>query len=118
MLRSVSIQFPDPWFKASHMKRRMVNEALVKTLEAHLTPHKGFVFLKYDIKEMIDAGMRCFAEGDGRFHLIDQPLRISQESAAFIQAKSQIEELEKMILTQTRRQKACPEAWFAVYGFY
>ncbi len=44
-----TIQFPDPWFKKKHAKRRMVNEHLVQTVAQHLAPG-GRVFIQTDIE--------------------------------------------------------------------
>jgi tRNA (guanine-N7-)-methyltransferase len=48
-LQMVSIQFPDPWFKKKHAKRRMVNDEMVETILKHLAP-KGKVFVQTDIE--------------------------------------------------------------------
>ncbi len=48
-LQCVSIQFPDPWFKKRHQKRRVVQPALVQTL-AELMPVGGRVWLQSDIE--------------------------------------------------------------------
>lgn len=50
-LQRVSIQFPDPWFKKRHQKRRVVQPALVDQL-AELLPEKGWVWLQSDIEEV------------------------------------------------------------------
>jgi tRNA (guanine-N7-)-methyltransferase len=50
-LRQVSIQFPDPWFKKRHQKRRVVQPALVQALAAHL-PAGGRVILQSDVEEV------------------------------------------------------------------
>ncbi|MEM8505918.1 MAG: tRNA (guanosine(46)-N7)-methyltransferase TrmB [Cyanobacteria bacterium P01_D01_bin.1] len=50
-LQCVSIQFPDPWFKKRHQKRRVVQPALVETL-AQLMPSGGSVWLQSDIEEV------------------------------------------------------------------
>ncbi|MEO1621622.1 MAG: tRNA (guanosine(46)-N7)-methyltransferase TrmB [Cyanobacteria bacterium J06632_3] len=50
-LQRVSIQFPDPWFKKRHQKRRVVQPALVATL-AELMPAGGMVWLQSDIEEV------------------------------------------------------------------
>lgn len=44
----VTIQFPDPWFKKRHSKRRIVQPELVNTLAKHL-PSQGTVFLQSDV---------------------------------------------------------------------
>ena len=57
LLQTVTIQFPDPWFKKKHAKRRMVNEEMVATIVEHLSPG-GRVFVQTDIEflaeEMFD----------------------------------------------------------------
>ena len=50
-LQCVSIQFPDPWFKKRHQKRRVVQPELVDTL-AELMPAGGRVWLQSDIEEV------------------------------------------------------------------
>lgn len=56
-LQRVSIQFPDPWFKQRHRKRRVVQPALVQDLAIYLA-EDGLVFLQSDVeivaKEMCD----------------------------------------------------------------
>lgn len=57
LLQTVTIQFPDPWFKKKHAKRRMVNAELVATVVHHLAVG-GRIFLQTDIEflaeEMFD----------------------------------------------------------------
>jgi tRNA (guanine-N7-)-methyltransferase len=66
-LQMVTIQFPDPWFKKKHAKRRMVNEEMVETIVKRLVPD-GRVFIQTDIEfladEMFDLLKRnqCFHE--------------------------------------------------------
>ncbi|HHP7230631.1 MAG TPA: tRNA (guanosine(46)-N7)-methyltransferase TrmB [Xenococcaceae cyanobacterium] len=48
-LHYITIQFPDPWFKRKHMKRRVVQPELVNILVAHLVD-KGTIFLQSDIE--------------------------------------------------------------------
>lgn len=52
-LRMVTIQFPDPWFKNRHAKRRMVNEEMVETIVNRLAP-EGKVFVQTDIEFLAD----------------------------------------------------------------
>ena len=49
ILQMVTIQFPDPWFKKKHAKRRMVNPELVKTIVEKLAPD-GKIFIQTDIE--------------------------------------------------------------------
>jgi len=48
-LQRVSIQFPDPWFKKRHQKRRVVQPELVAGLAEFLIPG-GTVFLQSDVE--------------------------------------------------------------------
>lgn len=52
-LHSVTIQFPDPWFKNKHHKRRVVQPQLVEILSNYLV-RDGIVFLQSDIKEVAE----------------------------------------------------------------
>lgn len=50
-LKRVSIQFPDPWFKKRHHKRRVVQPELVEDLARFLAPD-GEIFLQSDVEEV------------------------------------------------------------------
>jgi tRNA (guanine-N7-)-methyltransferase len=50
-LKTISVQFPDPWFKKKHNKRRVVQPALVSILVDYLAVG-GVVFLQSDILEV------------------------------------------------------------------
>lgn len=65
VLQSVTIQFPDPWFKKKHAKRRMVNEEMVDTIAKHLAPN-GRVFVQTDIEFLADEMFALF-RADERF---------------------------------------------------
>ena len=49
----ITIQFPDPWFKKRHAKRRMVNPQLVGFINNHLAAD-GRVFVQTDVGELAD----------------------------------------------------------------
>jgi tRNA (guanine-N7-)-methyltransferase len=51
ILQRVSIQFPDPWFKNKHHKRRVVQPELVNDLATYLAIG-GEVFMQSDIEEV------------------------------------------------------------------
>lgn len=69
ILQAVTIQFPDPWFKKKHAKRRMVNEEMVETIASHLAPN-GRVFVQTDIEFLAEEMFSLF-RGDERFTEID-----------------------------------------------
>jgi tRNA (guanine-N7-)-methyltransferase len=50
-LQYVTIQFPDPWFKRKHQKRRVVQPELIEDLAAALAPG-GTVFIQSDVEEV------------------------------------------------------------------
>ncbi len=49
ILQMVTIQFPDPWFKKKHTKRRMVNKELVDAVVGKLA-NGGKIFVQTDIE--------------------------------------------------------------------
>jgi tRNA (guanine-N7-)-methyltransferase len=59
LLQMVTIQFPDPWFKKKHAKRRMVNEEMVETIAEHLAPG-GRVFVQTDIESLAEEMFELF----------------------------------------------------------
>jgi tRNA (guanine-N7-)-methyltransferase len=59
LLQAVTIQFPDPWFKKKHAKRRMVNQELVDTVVEKLTPG-GRIFVQTDIEFLAEEMFALF----------------------------------------------------------
>lgn len=51
VLEWVTIQFPDPWFKNRHLKRRVVQPELVDILAQYLA-EGGKIFLQSDVEEV------------------------------------------------------------------
>jgi tRNA (guanine-N7-)-methyltransferase len=51
VLQRVSIQFPDPWFKRKHQKRRVVQPEMVEDLAEFLSSG-GLLFLQSDVKQV------------------------------------------------------------------
>ncbi len=52
-LKSISFNFPDPWFKKRHYKRRVIQTEFINTLSNSL--QKGsLIFIKTDIKDLFD----------------------------------------------------------------
>lgn len=52
VLQRVTIQFPDPWFKRRHQKRRVVQPALVEAI-AQFLGSSGEVFLQSDVEAVV-----------------------------------------------------------------
>mmetsp|Transcript_7853 Transcript_7853/g.13010 ORF Transcript_7853/g.13010 Transcript_7853/m.13010 type:complete len:371 (-) Transcript_7853:270-1382(-) len=64
-ISAITIQFPDPHFKAKHKKRRVVNTSFVQSL-AKLLPPSTQVFVQSDIEELtIDMVSHLSAPGSG-----------------------------------------------------
>ena len=59
LLQTVTIQFPDPWFKKKHAKRRMVNAELVETVVNRLATN-GRIFVQTDIEFLADEMFELF----------------------------------------------------------
>lgn len=51
-VQQVTIQFPDPWFKRKHQKRRVVQTELVADLAEFLSPG-GVVFIQSDVEAVV-----------------------------------------------------------------
>ena len=51
MLESASINFPDPWFKKKHHKRRIIQTEFLKRL-ASLMSRDSLLFIKSDVQEL------------------------------------------------------------------
>lgn len=60
ILQRVTIQFPDPWFKKKHHKRRVVQPALVQDLADYL-PQGAIVFIQSDVLEVAEEMRTHFA---------------------------------------------------------
>ena len=53
-LKRVSIQFPDPWFKRKHFKRRVLNKGLLHSIAKSLSKD-GHLFIQSDILKLIES---------------------------------------------------------------
>lgn len=60
-LELVMIQFPDPWFKKKHHKRRVVQPEVVEILGRFLR-EDGRIFIQSDIKELAEEIYQTFVE--------------------------------------------------------
>jgi len=60
-LHRVSIQFPDPWFKRKHQKRRVVQPEVVNDVAKYLY-RGGMVFVQSDVEEVAIEMVDRFAD--------------------------------------------------------
>ncbi|MBD2302132.1 tRNA (guanosine(46)-N7)-methyltransferase TrmB [Nostoc sp. FACHB-190] len=94
ILQRVTIQFPDPWFKTRHAKRRVVQPELVTELAAYLAVG-GVVFLQSDMKfiavEMCDrfAENSAFTKIGTDEWLAENPLPVPTEREIATQNKGE-----------------------------
>lgn len=82
-LSRVSIQFPDPWFKRKHQKRRVVQPEVVEWVAEFLQPG-GIVFLQSDVLDVAEEMVDRFAEHSaflrqGNEWLPENPLAVPTE---------------------------------------
>ena len=73
VLQVVTIQFPDPWFKKRHAKRRMVNAELVKAVVDRLASD-GQIFIQTDIEDLSIEMAELFREDD---RVIERPTTVN-----------------------------------------
>lgn len=87
-LQMVTIQFPDPWFKKRHAKRRMVNAELVETVVNRLADG-GRIFVQTDI-EFLSAEMFELFRADKRLdemEISENPFPVQTEREKAVEDK-------------------------------
>ena len=69
-IKSISFNFPDPWFKKRHYKRRIIQPEFINFLSYSLK--KGsLIFIKTDVKDLFDY-MDCTISNNLNFKKIDK----------------------------------------------
>ena len=86
ILQSVSIQFPDPWFKKKHAKRRMVNQDLVGTIKNHLAD-AGKIFVQTDIEFLAEEMFGLFEEKFEKVEIFENPFPVKTEREKAVEDK-------------------------------
>ena len=69
-LKSISFNFPDPWFKKRHYKRRIIQPEFINIL-SDLMQKGSLIFIKTDVKDLFDY-MDCIISSDFNFKTIDK----------------------------------------------
>jgi tRNA (guanine-N7-)-methyltransferase len=87
-LQAVTIQFPDPWFKKKHAKRRMVNRELVETAAGKLGTG-GRVFVQTDIEFLSEEMFTLFRENAGlrEIKTLENPFPVRTEREKAVEDK-------------------------------
>ena len=111
-MQRVSIQFPDPWFKRRHRKRRVLQPALLLAIAAALQPGREF-FIQSDVLEVITP-MVTLTELCGCFNRpaayarpwrVDNPLSVPTERESYTTEQ----ELPVYRVLYQRNQEELPE---------
>jgi len=102
-LAGVTLNFPDPWWKAKHEKRRIVNDAFASLVVDRLT-EGGFVFIQTDVASLLERMLEVF-EGvapAGGCALVNPsgPLRLAPQ---------------KPMRARSHREKKCVEAGVPIF---
>ena len=86
--QTVTIQFPDPWFKKKHAKRRMVNAELVASVVNRLSDD-GRIFVQTDIEFLADEMFDLFRRDDRLTfdELTENPFPIKTEREKAVEDK-------------------------------
>ena len=95
-LQLVSIQFPDPWFKQRHRKRRVLQPALLLAIASALHPGRH-LFLQSDVLAVIEPMValvelsNCFArpKDDQRPWRTSNPLPVATERERYVHEQGQ-----------------------------
>ncbi len=94
-LKRVSIQFPDPWFKRKHIKRRVLKTTLLNSIARHMSKD-GELFIQSDILNLIES-MTSVIESSKYFDrryvkgvkwLDENPYEVSTDRESFVLKKN------------------------------
>ena len=69
-LKSISFNFPDPWFKKKHYKRRVIQAEFINIL-SNLLQKGTLIFIKTDVEDLFDY-MDCTISSNFYFKKIDK----------------------------------------------
>jgi tRNA (guanine-N7-)-methyltransferase len=89
VLQFATIQFPDPWYKKKHAKRRMVDSALVETVVRHLKI-SGEIFIQTDVDFLADEMFLLFRENADlrEIEITDNPFPVKTERETAVEEKN------------------------------
>ena len=69
-LKSISFNFPDPWFKKRHQKRRVIQPELINIF-SNLMQGGSIIYIKTDVKDLFEY-MDCTILSNFNFEKIDK----------------------------------------------
>jgi tRNA (guanine-N7-)-methyltransferase len=88
VLQTITIQFPDPWFKNKHAKRRMVKDKMVEAIVKHLKI-TGEIFIQTDVDFLAEEMFAIFRENKNlrEIKISENPFPIKTEREAAVEEK-------------------------------
>ena len=88
ILQTVTIQFPDPWFKNKHAKRRMVRHQMVEMIITHLNI-TGEIFIQTDVDFLADEMFAIFRENASlrEIEIAENPFNVKTERELAVEEK-------------------------------
>ena len=91
IIQTVTIQFPDPWFKKKHAKRRMVNRELVATIVNHLAQN-GRIFIQTDIEFLANEMFGFFRSCENLREILikENPFEVKTEREKAVEEKNML----------------------------
>ncbi|MEZ5427702.1 MAG: tRNA (guanosine(46)-N7)-methyltransferase TrmB [Pyrinomonadaceae bacterium] len=89
ILETVTIQFPDPWFKKKHAKRRMVKDKLVEVVVSHLRG-SGRIFVQTDVEFLAEEMFELFRSNDSlrEIETSENPFPVKTEREGAVEEKN------------------------------
>ena len=88
LLQTVTIQFPDPWYKKKHAKRRMVKNNLAETIVSHLKV-AGQIFIQTDVDFLAEETFTIFREFNNlrEIEITENPFSVKTEREIAVEEK-------------------------------
>ncbi len=88
VLQKVTIQFPDPWYKKKHAKRRLITNNLVETIVGHLTA-SGTIFIQTDVDFLAGEMFAIFRENTElrEIEIAENPFPVKTERENAVEEK-------------------------------
>ncbi len=88
VLQMITVQFPDPWYKKKHAKRRMISNNLVETMVHHLKS-TGKIFIQTDVDFLAEEMFATFRANKNlrEVEIDENPFPVKTEREAAVEEK-------------------------------
>ena len=74
LVEYIFINFPDPWLKEKHKKRRVVNDSFLTTLKTLITPQTHLIFQTDELSLFTDTERIIQRQGGWQIRRFEEPL--------------------------------------------